>query len=84
MTQSVGIHALAPEDPGETFDRVGSDEEGHEFLIDLYFDNEEQANGMADRFPSLDDIAAGKLLHQSSPLHCCDHGLPEREGKSAQ
>lgn len=58
----------APKNPDGTFERIGSDEEGHEFLIDLYFDSPEQANGtMADRFPSLDDFAAGKPLLQT---HC--------------
>ena len=62
MTQLCEISAVAPEDPD------GSDEEGHEYLIDLYFrdddeeeeveDNETKAT-MADRFPSLDDFAAG-------------------------
>ena len=62
MTQLFETSAVAPEDPDETSDRVGSDEEGHEYLIDLYFysdeENETKAN-MADRFPSLDDFAAG-------------------------
>ena len=64
MTHSLEIHAEAPKDPDGTFDRAGSDEEGHEYLIDLYFDDEEQANGMADRFPSLNDFDAGNFLHR--------------------
>ncbi|KAG7007826.1 clathrin light chain [Physcia stellaris] len=61
MTQKIEVQARAPKDPDGTFERVGSDEEGHEYLIDLYFDSPEQANGtMADRFPSLDDFAAGQ------------------------
>ena len=71
MTQSFEISAVAPEDPAGTFDRVGSDEEGHEYLIDLYFhddaDNETKAT-MADRFPSLDDFAAG--MTPPCPTHC--------------
>lgn len=64
MTQKIEVQARAPKDPDGTFERIGSDEEGHEFLIDLYFDSPEQANGtMADRFPSLDDFAAGEPLH---------------------
>lgn len=62
QSQSFEIHAEAPDNPGGTFDRVGSDEEGHEYLIDLYFDSDEQANGMADRFPSLNEFDAGNLL----------------------
>ena len=74
MTQLFEMSAVAPEDPDGTFDRVGSDEEGHEYLIDLYFrdddeeeveDNETKAT-MADRFPSLDDFAAG----MTPAAHC--------------
>ena len=68
MTQSFEIHAEAPDEPEGTFDRAGSDEEGHEYLIDLYFDSEEQANGMADRFPSLNEFDAGTLLRRHSLL----------------
>lgn len=80
MTQKIEVQARAPKDPDGTFERVGSDEEGHEFLIDLYFDSPEQANGtMADRFPSLDDFAAGELLHR--PIVLMLSPLPP--GKSA-
>ena len=68
MTQSLENHAEAPQDPEGTFNRVGSDEESHEYLIDLYFDDEEQASGMADRFPSLNDFDAGNFLLCHSSL----------------
>ena len=35
MTQKIEVQARAPKDPDGTFERIGSDEEGHEFLIDL-------------------------------------------------
>ena len=70
MTQVSEIPAEAAEDPGGTNDRVGSgsEEEGHEYLIDLYFDNEEQAAGMADRFPSINEFDAGNVFHRPSLL----------------
>ena len=71
MAESLEVRAVAPpEDPDETFDRVGSDEEGHEFLIDLYLDRtpeEDSSAEMADRFPSLDDIAAGTSALSFAP-----------------
>ena len=56
------INPEAPKDPEETAGHAGSDEESHEYLIDLYFDDEEQASGMADRFPSLNEFDAGNAL----------------------
>ena len=56
------IDPKAPKDPEGTFDPAGSEEDSHEYLIDLYFDDAEQASGMADRFPSLNEFDAGNVL----------------------
>ena len=62
MTQPAKIQPEAPKNPQGTFDCTNPEDESHEYLIDLYFDDEKQASGMADRFPSLNDFDAGNLL----------------------
>ena len=61
MSSPYHIHTVAPESSA-SWKREGSDEPGHEYLIDLSFDDNPD---MADRFPSLEEFGAGK----SSPSH---------------
>ena len=62
MTQPPEIQPRASKNLQGTFDCTNFEDEGHEYLIGLYFDDEKQASGMADRFPSLNDFDAGNLL----------------------